>query len=71
MVDPEEDCVYFCGNSLGLCPKKTKEYMNIELDKWAKKGVQGHTRGDLPWAWCDECLDSQMAELVVTIGLKG
>lgn len=36
LVDPEEDCVYFCGNSLGICPKKTKEYVNVEIDKWEK-----------------------------------
>ena len=36
IVDPEEDCVYFCGNSLGLCPKKTKQYMDVEIDKWSK-----------------------------------
>ncbi|XP_059169087.1 kynureninase-like [Physella acuta] len=64
IVDPSEDCVYFCGNSLGLCPKKTKEYMNIEVDKWASLGVQGHTNGDLPWAWCDELLEEDMAKIV-------
>ena len=36
IVDGEEDCVYFCGNSLGLCPRDTKKYMDAELDKWAK-----------------------------------
>ena len=36
MVNPEEECVYFCGNSLGLCPKKTREYMEVEIDKWEK-----------------------------------
>lgn len=64
LVDPEEECVYFCGNSLGLCPKKAKEYVNVELEKWAQTGVQGHTRGDLPWAYCDEKLDASMAKLV-------
>ncbi|CAL1539128.1 unnamed protein product [Lymnaea stagnalis] len=64
IVDLSEDCVYFCGNSLGLCPKKTKEYMNIQIDKWAKLGVQGHTNGELPWAWCDELLEEDMAKIV-------
>lgn len=64
LVDPEEDCVYFCGNSLGICPKKTREYVNIEVDKWEKTALEGHTNGDLPWAWCDEGLDDQMATLV-------
>ena len=36
LVDPEDDCVYFCGSSFGLCPKKTMEYMNEEIEKWEK-----------------------------------
>lgn len=64
LVDPDEECVYFCGNSLGLCPKKAHYYVNVEMDKWAKQGVQGHTKGDLPWAFCDEKLDLDMAKLV-------
>ena len=36
LVNPDEDCVYFCGNSLGLCPKKFKEYMLVEVNKWMK-----------------------------------
>lgn len=64
LVDPEEDCVYLCGNSLGLCPKKTKYYMDIEIDKWSKRGVQGHLDGDLPWAFCDECLEEDMMKIV-------
>ena len=38
-VDPSEDCIYFCGNSLGLQPVGTKEIVNKELDKWAKRYV--------------------------------
>lgn len=65
LVDPEEDCVYFCGNSLGLCPKKAKDHIDVELDKWSKIGVQGHLQGEgLPWAKCDEYIDGDMAKLV-------
>ena len=28
------------------------------------RGLEGHTHGDLPWAWCDEGLDDQVGELV-------
>lgn len=28
------------------------------------RALEGHTNGDLPWAWCDEGLDDQMAEIV-------
>ncbi|KAH9491998.1 hypothetical protein Btru_029597 [Bulinus truncatus] len=64
LVNPDEDSVYLCGNSLGLCPKKTKEYMDIELDKWAKLGNQVHTSGDLPGTWSDEILEQDMAKIV-------
>ena len=37
LVDnPDEDCIYFEGNSLGLQPKASKTYVQNELDKWAK-----------------------------------
>ncbi|XP_061181559.1 kynureninase-like [Saccostrea echinata] len=64
LVDPEEDCVYFCGNSLGLCPKKFREYTLVEVNKWEKTGVEGHTSGDLPWAWCDEYFCEDMGKIV-------
>ena len=34
--DPDDECVYLCGNSLGLQPKKARECIIRELDKWAK-----------------------------------
>lgn len=36
-VDPNSDCMYFTGNSLGLQPKVTTDIMTGQLDKWAKK----------------------------------
>lgn len=35
---PGSSCIYLCGNSLGLQPKKAKEYVVEELDKWAELG---------------------------------
>lgn len=32
----EEDCVYLCGNSLGLKPLKADEYVSQQMDKWGK-----------------------------------
>ena len=41
----EKVVIYFCGNSLGLMPKTTKEYLNKELDIWKRDGVLGnHSR---------------------------
>jgi kynureninase len=45
----EEPLAYFCGNSLGLQPKATAEYIRQELDDWAQWGVEGHFHGKRPW----------------------
>ncbi|KAG9465802.1 hypothetical protein GDO78_017708 [Eleutherodactylus coqui] len=39
LVNEDDDCVYLCGNSLGLLPKNVKLYLDEELDKWAKMCV--------------------------------
>ncbi|KAK3800037.1 hypothetical protein RRG08_029759 [Elysia crispata] len=64
LVSPDEDSIYLCGNSLGLCPKKAKDHINVEMDKWATKGVQGHTTGVLPWVKCSEMLEEDMMKIV-------
>ena len=38
----DEPCLYLCGNSLGLQPRRTAERVNEHLSIWAKKGVTGH-----------------------------
>lgn len=38
----DEPCIYFCGNSLGLQPRRTPERIDSHLTAWAKKGVLGH-----------------------------
>ncbi|NNC45201.1 MAG: kynureninase, partial [Winogradskyella sp.] len=35
-----EDVIYMCGNSLGLQPKITKNYIKQELQDWAELGVE-------------------------------
>ena len=42
-------CVYLCGNSLGLQPNTTKQYLEEELNDWSKYGVHGHTKAKRPW----------------------
>jgi len=44
-----KDLIYFCGNSLGLQPKKAKEYIDSELEDWKEHGVEGHFVGKRPW----------------------
>ncbi len=44
-----EDCIYLCGNSLGLQPKNLKANILKELDEWGKYGVDGHFDAEKPW----------------------
>lgn len=39
LVDREVDCIYFCGNSLGLQPKQARTLVNQEMDKWQQMYV--------------------------------
>ena len=40
---------YFCGNSLGLQPQTAQQALMVELEDWAKFGVEGHFDGRNPW----------------------
>ncbi len=55
---------YFTGNSLGLQPKSTREKVNLELDEWAKWGVEGHFHGTNPWFKYHEFLTDASARIV-------
>ncbi len=55
---------YFVGNSLGLQPKRTRQYLNDELDKWQALGVKGHFDCEYPWMPYHEFLTEQSAALV-------
>lgn len=58
------ELIYLCGNSLGLQPKTTKEYINQELEDWANLGVEGHTHAKNPWLPYHEFLTESMAKVV-------
>ncbi len=47
-VDPDAQ-LYFAGNSLGLQPRGVREALLIELDDWARLGVEAHFHGRHPW----------------------
>lgn len=59
-----DEHVYLCGNSLGLQPKVTKEYIEQELDDWSVYGVEGHLNAQNPWLPYHEFLTEQMAKIV-------
>lgn len=58
------DTIYFTGNSLGLQPKSTKNYINQELDDWAKFGVEGHVHAKNPWMPYHEFVAEKLAKVV-------
>jgi kynureninase len=60
----ENGVVYFTGNSLGLQPKRTKEYILQELEDWAKWGVEGHFDARNPWFSYHELLTNKAAKIV-------
>lgn len=59
-----EEHIYMCGNSLGLQPKRTKEFLNQELDDWATFGVEGHFHAKNPWLPYHEFLAESYAKIV-------
>lgn len=59
-----KDVAYFCGNSLGLQPKATRDNINHELDEWAKHGVEGHFLAKNPWFSYHEIMTNEAARLV-------
>ncbi len=60
----EQDEIYFCGNSLGLQPRLTAQYLNDELSKWQTLGVKGHFDCEFPWMPYHEFLAEESAKLV-------
>jgi len=60
----EKPVIYFTGNSLGLQPKTTQQYLQQELDDWAKFGVEGHFMAKRPWFSYHEFLSAKSAKIV-------
>jgi kynureninase len=65
-----EPAIYFVGNSLGLQPRKAKEYVLRELEDWERFGVEGHLHGRSPWVPYHETLTGQTARLVGAMPLE-
>ncbi len=61
---------YFTGNSLGLQPKSTREYIIEELDAWAKYGVEGHFLAKKPWFAYHENLTNKAAKVVGALPIE-
>jgi kynureninase len=59
-----EEHIYLCGNSLGLQAKRTKDYLNQELEDWATFGVEGHFHAKNPWMPYHEFLTDSYSKIV-------
>jgi len=59
-----DDCIYFCGNSLGLQPKSSRAAVERIMKDWESRGVEGHFEGDEPWVPYHERLTPSMAKIV-------
>src|SRR5688572_13717724 len=59
-----KDVIYFCGNSLGLQPKRTRDYVNQQLDNWRDYGVEGHFKTSTPWMYYQKTTKDSLAKLI-------
>ncbi len=59
-----KECIYFTGNSLGLQPKRTQDYVVDELEDWASLGVEGHFHARNPWLPYHEVFPKQLSKIV-------
>jgi kynureninase len=59
-----KNCVYLCGNSLGLQSNSVQYLMDMELADWAKYGVEGHFEARSPWLSYHQQFAETLAEIV-------
>ena len=64
MTDDNEECLYLCGQSLGLKPKSLDNYVKEVLNNWSQRGVHSHFHGYLPAALSDLPPKGPMAQIV-------
>src|SRR5271166_729077 len=62
--------VYFCGHSLGLQPKKVREYMEQELRDWEALAVEAHFHGRNPWMPYHRLLTGNIAQMVGALPIE-
>src|SRR2546429_8977960 len=60
---PDSGPLYFAGHSLGLQPRRAREYVLQELDDWARLGVEGHFASRKPWVRYHEPLTASTARV--------
>lgn len=60
----DENCIYLCGNSLGLQPNSTRYLFEQELKDWGKYGVEGHFQARNPWLSYHQPFAKSLAKIV-------
>jgi kynureninase len=58
-----KSAIYFTGNSLGLQPKATKQFLLEELSDWATLGGEGHLNARRPWLYYHKFTKKALAQL--------
>jgi kynureninase len=58
------EVAYLCGNSLGLAPRKARDYVERELVAWEEMGVEGHFKPERPWVSFHELFADHLCRLV-------
>lgn len=58
-----EPAIYLCGHSLGLMPLAARQFVQQELDDWARLGVLGHHEADRAWIGYAEQLRPSLARI--------
>lgn len=58
--------LYMCGNSLGPLSKRSKLYIEQELQVWGRKAVLGHWDHPFgrPWTRCEERVSHLMSDII-------
>ena len=59
-----EELVYFLGNSLGLQPKTTSDYIRDVMDQWSQYGVEAFFDGATPWLHYHDRLTGPLSRIV-------
>jgi len=60
---PPATPLYFAGHSLGLMPKRTRAYVEEELEAWSREAVEGHFAGERPWMPYHELVAAPLARI--------
>ncbi|TAH13849.1 MAG: kynureninase [Sphingobacteriia bacterium] len=59
-----KNAIYFCGNSLGLQPKKVAASIQTELDTWKEIAVGGYFGGKNPWLYYPDQCKPALAKMI-------